>query len=65
MQNKGQIMKNFMEDLKVYALNSGVLMISFTKVENVLKILLLLISIAYTLMKMRHAIKNKEDETDK
>jgi hypothetical protein len=58
-------MKNFIEDLKVYALNSGVLMISFTKVENVLKILLLLISIAYTLMKMRHSIKNKEDETDK
>jgi hypothetical protein len=33
-------MKNFIDDLKVYALNSGALMISFTQVENVLKILL-------------------------
>ena len=58
-------MKNFIDDLKVYALNSGALMISFTQVENVLKILLLIISIAYTLMKMRLAIKNNKDETDK
>jgi hypothetical protein len=58
-------MKNFIDDLKVYALNSGALMISFTQVENVLKILLLIISIAYTLMKMRHAIKTKNDETNK
>lgn len=58
-------MKNFIDDLKVYGLNSGALMISFTQVENVLKILLLIISIAYTLMKMNHAIKNKNDETDK
>jgi len=58
-------MKNFIDDLKVYALNSGALMISFTQVENVLKILLLIISIAYTLIKMRLAIKNKQDETDK
>jgi hypothetical protein len=58
-------MKNFVDDLKVYALNSGALMISFTQVENVLKILLLIISIAYTLMKISHAIKNKKDETDK
>ena len=58
-------MKNFIDDFKVYALNSGALMISFTQVENVLKILLLIISIAYTLIKMRLAIKNKQDETDK
>ena len=58
-------MKNFIDDLKVYALNSGALMISFTQVENVLKILLLIISIAYTLMKMNDAIKNKKDEADK
>jgi hypothetical protein len=65
MQNKGQIMKNFIEDFKVYAINSGALMISFTQVESVLKILLLIISIVYTLIKMRHAILNKKDETDK
>lgn len=58
-------MKNFIDDFKVYALNSGALMISFTQVENILKILLLLISIAYTLMKMNDALKNKKDETDK
>lgn len=58
-------MKNFIDDLKVYALNSGALMISFTQVENALKILLLIISIAYTLIKMRLAIKDKQDENDK
>jgi hypothetical protein len=65
MQKQEKVMKSFLEDLKVYALNSGVLMISFTKVEMVLKIFLLVISIVYTLMKIKASIKNKEDETDK
>jgi hypothetical protein len=65
MQKQEKVMKSFLEDLKVYALNSGALMISFTKVEMVLKIFLLVISIVYTLMKIKASIKNKEDETDK
>jgi flagellar biogenesis protein FliO len=58
-------MKSFIEDVKVYALNSGALMITFTKVEMILKILLLVISIVYTLMKIMNSIKNNKDETDK
>lgn len=58
-------MKSFIEDLKVYLLNSGVLMISFTKVEMALKVLLLIVSIAYTLLKIKYSIKNKNDETNK
>lgn len=58
-------MKSFVDDLKVYLLNSGVLMISFTKVEMALKVLLLIVSIVYTLLKIKYSIKNKNDETDK
>lgn len=58
-------MKSFVEDLKVYALNSGALMISFTQAEMILKILLLTVSIVYTLMKIINSIKNNKDETDK
>jgi len=57
-------MKSFIDDLKVYLLNSGVLMISFTKVENVLKIILLITSIAYTLVRLRQSLKKNKDETD-
>jgi hypothetical protein len=35
-------------DLKVYALNTTSLMVTFTSVEDVLKIILLLASIGYT-----------------
>lgn len=65
MQKQKKAMKSFLEDIKVYALNSGALMISFTKVEMVLKIFLLVISIVYTLMKIKSSIKNKNDENNK
>ena len=58
-------MKSFVEDIKVYALNSGALMISFTQAEMILKILLLTVSIVYTLMKIINSIKSNKDETDK
>ncbi len=35
-------------DLKVYALNTTSLMVTFTSVEDILKIILLLASIGYT-----------------
>jgi len=38
-------------DFKIYALNGGSLMISFTNVDAVLKILLLAVSIGYTIHK--------------
>jgi hypothetical protein len=58
-------MKGFVEDFKVYALNSGALMISFTQAEMILKILLLTVSIVYTLMKIINSIKSNKDEADK
>ena len=58
-------MKSFVEDIKVYALNSGALMISFTQAEMILKILLLTVSIVYTLMKIINSIKSNKDEADK
>ena len=40
-----------MEDLKLYAVNALTMAVSFTSVENSLKIALLLVSIAYTISK--------------
>lgn len=48
-------------DLKLYALNSLAMAISFTNVENTLKIILLLASIIYTIMKTIELIKAKND----
>ncbi len=51
-------------DLKLYALNSLTMVISFTNVEATLKILLLCVSIVYTIMKIIELIKNKKDGKD-
>lgn len=51
-------------DLKLYGLNSATMLISFSNVEATLKILLLLISIVYTIMKTIELIKKKSDERD-
>lgn len=48
-------------DLKLYALNSLTMAISFSNVEATLKILLLCVSIVYTIMKTIEVIKNKKD----
>jgi hypothetical protein len=47
-------------DLKLYTLNSVAMAVSFTNVENTLKIVLLLISILYTIMKTVQLVKNKK-----
>jgi hypothetical protein len=49
-------------DLKLYTLNSLAMAISFTNVENTLKIILLLASIIYTIMKTIELIKAKNDD---
>lgn len=49
-------------DLKLYTLNSVAMAISFTNVENTLKIILLLASIVYTIMKTIELIKNKQND---
>ena len=48
-------------DLKLYALNSLTLAISFSNVEAMLKIILLLASIVYTILKTIELIKNKKN----
>jgi len=40
-------------DLKIYGLNLSAFAISFTEVENALKILLLVVSIGYTIQKWK------------
>jgi hypothetical protein len=46
-----------LEDIKIWCINSGVLAISFTEVEMLLKILLLSSTIVYTIQKI--VINNK------
>lgn len=47
-----------LEDIKIWCINSGVLAISFTEVEMLLKILLLSSTIVYTIQKI--VINNNE-----
>jgi len=51
-------------DLRLYALNTITMAISFSNVEATLKILLLCVSIVYTIMKTIELIKNKKDGKD-
>lgn len=53
-----------LDDLRLYTLNIITLGISFTAVENSLKIILLLASIVYTFQKI-YATYKKKNETDK
>ena len=48
------------QDLKIYLLNSVALFISFSDVEMILKILLLIVSIGYTSMKWYELYKKKK-----
>jgi len=50
-----------LNDLKLYGLNSVAMVVSFSNVEAILKILLLCVSIVYTIMKTIELIKNKKD----
>jgi hypothetical protein len=49
-------------DLKLYGLNSLAMVVSFSNVEAALKILLLCVSIVYTIMKTIELLKKKKDE---
>lgn len=58
-------MNNWMTDLKMYLLSVSTLAISLTQVDMALKIMLLLVSIGYTLHKwnlLRGRNKNEEDK---
>ena len=48
------------DDWKMYGLNSLVMFLSFTNIEAILKIVLLLASIVYTIMKILELYKDKK-----
>ena len=53
-----------LEDIRLYTLNASAMVVSFTNAERVLKILLLCVSIIYTVLKIIE-MKRKKDEADK
>lgn len=50
-----------MNDLKLYILNTFSFMVSFTSIDEVLKIILLGVSIGYTAQRWYYLNKNKND----
>jgi hypothetical protein len=50
-----------LNDIKLYSFNIIAMALSFTNIENFLKIILLFLSIAYTAMKTVELIKNKNE----
>ena len=51
-------------ELKLWMINLSVLTITFTQVENALKLILLILSIGYTIDKWIKSRKNKKDEIE-
>jgi hypothetical protein len=49
-----------MESIKLYAINTLVIMLSFSNIENALKIMLLVLSIVYTLFKIAESINARK-----
>jgi hypothetical protein len=50
-----------LKDFELYALNSVAMAVSFTQVEQGFKLVLLAVSIVYTVMKIIDLVKNKKD----
>ncbi len=53
-----------MNDLKLYLLNTFSFVVSFTAVDEILKIVLLLISVGYTAQRWYYLNKNKGNDND-
>lgn len=49
------------EDAKIYAINLGTMLLSLSQIETVLKILLLIASIGYTISKWVEIYRKKND----
>lgn len=49
------------EDFKLYLLNTISMILSFSNIENALKLVLLSVSIFYTILKIRETLKQKND----
>jgi len=56
-----------MESTKLYLLNSLTMIMTFTNIENTLKIMLLILSIIYTCVKIYESFSKKQinEDTDK
>jgi len=53
-------MANHLETYKIALINISVFLISFSNIEHILKIILLLVSIVYTSFKIIEIIKKKD-----
>ena len=53
-----------MNDFKLYVLNTFSFMVSFTAIDEILKILLLAVSIGYTAQRWYYLNKNKDNGKD-
>ena len=51
-------------EVKLWMINMVVITITFTQIENILKLILLIISIGYTIDKWIDRRKNKKDEVE-
>jgi len=51
-----------MPDFKVYALNAFSLIVSFTQIENGLKVILLMASIVYTIQRIHQGYLEKNEK---
>lgn len=49
------------EDAKIYAINLGTMLVSLSQIETMLKILLLIASIGYTISKWIEIYRKKND----
>ncbi len=52
------------EDFKLYLLNTISMILSFSNIENALKLVLLSVSIFYTILKIRETLKQKNNGQD-
>jgi hypothetical protein len=53
-----------LDDLRLYTLNASAMAVSFTNAERTLKILLLCVSIIYTVLKIIEMKNKNKDETN-
>ena len=51
-------------EVKLWIINMTVITITFTQIENILKLILLIVSIGYTIDKWIDRRKNKKDEAE-
>ena len=51
-------------EVKLWMINMAVITITFTQIENILKLILLIISIGYTIDKWIDRRKNKKEDDD-